>query len=176
MITLAVVLLEGFLEPAKVEGLEQLGPLQGRFPIPGVTGVRHQVMVVTENVAGGLDVGDIHRRVFAEGFPAEFHRRQPQVDGVPRQLGGPFRRVAEQIAGVRTDAVAIPAAEQLVERLALYLATDVPQRDVHPADGVDRHAPASVAVRVVIHPLPEPLDVERVLPHQNVPQAMPPLG
>jgi len=60
--------------------------------------------------------------------------------------------------------------EQLADRLPERLPLDVPERDVDPADRVDRRAAPSVEDRPAVHRLPEPLDVEGIAPEQQLPQ------
>ncbi len=63
---------------------------------------------------------------------------------------------------VRTHLVAEGAADQLVHGLVERLADDVPERDVHAADGRDRHAREAVVLDLVVEQLPDGLDIERV--------------
>src|SRR5207247_11302299 len=65
-----------------------------------------------------------------------------------------------QTACVHADTIARPAAQQVVDGLSQGLAHQVPQRDVHGADGLDRDALAAVVDRAPEHLPPEQFNIE----------------
>ena len=64
------------------------------------------------------------------------------------------------------------AAEQFVNRHVQRLAGDVPQRQIHCADGIDHQAHLPVRDRRPIHDVPQPLDVQRILIHEELGQML----
>ena len=58
-----------------------------------------------------------------------------------------------------------------MDRLAHGLAEDVPERDVDAADGMHHRAPPAVDGGRLVHLVPEPSDLQRVLPDQDLAQA-----
>lgn len=121
-------------------------------------------------------MGDVGVRILAERSPAELGGGQPQIDELLCQSGRFVGSVAEEHAGIGTDGRTMRAAEEFRDRLAEGFAANVPQRDIRAADGVDRGAATAVAVRLVVHLLPQPLNVERILADEDRREPVPACG
>ena len=109
----------------------------------------------------------LHQRdVFLHAFAAV---RRAVRDG-QLQLFVPELEVLLDVVAraVGHDARLSLAAEQLVDRHAKRIAGQVPQRQIHTADGVNDWSCAAVIHGRPPHNVPQPLDVERVLVHQQL--------
>jgi hypothetical protein len=86
---------------------------------------------------------------------------EPALDGVAGHW-------AER--GVRRHPFVAKPPEQLVDRAALGLAEQVPDREVDAGERHDREALAPEVVGGPVHLLPDRLDVARVLADDHIPQ------
>ena len=93
-------------------------------------------------------------------------------------LDGPLRDAAYVVGGLGHDLARVhgnpveaAAAEQLGDGEARGLAGDVPEGDVDRADHVQRRAATPVVVARVEQPLPQAVDLQRVLADQHLAQA-----
>ena len=87
-----------------------------------------------------------------------------------------MRRTSSAVSGITSLAytgmpVEAAAAEQLGDGRPGGLAGDVPEGDVDRADHVQRRAAAPVVVARVEQPLPQAVDLQRVLADQHLAQA-----
>ena len=103
-----------------------------------------------------------------------FHQREARIE-VAQRLVGEARRLAlsrdaVEPGGVGLHATAKGATQQLVDRLPVELAHDVPERDVDRADRGDHRSLAAVVARHVVHAVPQHLGVERIAADHQRPQ------
>src|SRR3712207_6591664 len=68
---------------------------------------------------------------------------------------------------VHTNAITAGTAEKLVDGLASYLASEIPQGHVHATDRAHGHRAAFVAQAGVVHRGPERLNTSGILPNQH---------
>ena len=106
----------------------------------------------------------LHARRAVDRSPAEahLHRAVALVLVLLRLRGELVERLAVQTARVDRNRLLRAPAEQPEHGLLRGLAEDVPQRDVHGADGHHPDALPPERHRPAVHVLPEELDVERI--------------
>ena len=127
----------------------------GRRLPRSASGVDHQVDLRPVLAAQPPDAA--HRVPPAE----ELHRGEAPVDQLARPL------LVEGVA-VEADADAHLAAQQVPDRPVQRLALQVPERQLDAGDGARAdHAGHAVALRGGVQLLPDPLDQERVLAHDQ---------
>ena len=158
---LEVVRRQRLFDPVDVVRLEGLGQLQ-RVPLrQGHPAVHHHVAVPAYRLAGALDQFDVLADSRpAVGGPVGKCQFQPLV----AELHVLLDVVARAVAG---DPRMDPAAQKPPNRRVQHLAGDVPQGDIDAGDRVDRNTLAAVRHRRAPHDVPQPLNVERILAHQQ---------
>ena len=85
------------------------------------------------------------------------------------QLADAFAFRIEPARGVRRHAPSVSAQEP-PHRHARHLAAQIPERDVYAAHGGDEDPAARVLVGSLVHAVPQPFDIPRVLSHQVRPE------
>ena len=155
-----------FFEPAQIEFFEQRNHAFGVIQIPAHVGVGHDVHAVADRLAHGADEREILLHAFrAVGRPpaeTQLHRLVTFVLVLLRFAREFIQRRAVKPAGINGNFRFRASAEQTINRLLRGLAENVPQRDVHRADGDHADAFAAKRHRLAIHVLPEKFDVPRV--------------
>src|SRR6185503_13232628 len=131
------------------EGIERLDPAAEldrllRRARDRPSGVHQQGAVLPQRGPRGGEERDVPGGVLAEAAPAELDGLESLVVVFPRGIGHLPRRLAEQRARVRGDAVAPRAPKERVDRLAERLAHDVVAGEVDPADRLEDDAAAAV--------------------------------
>ena len=123
---------QGLLQPADPELLEGRGGGQGRVEAVAHVCVGHEREVGSQRRTHGAHDLDVLGEV-------EAHLDLDAVEAPFRELLGLLHRgrgcLGIERGGVDLDRVAALAAQQLVHRHSLDLAGDVPQRDIHAAEG-----------------------------------------
>ena len=110
-------------------------------------------------------------RALAHGCPAELHGGKTFRTNALGEFAGGLGRRAEQRAGVAADLFLETAAEEFPDGQAERLALDVPEREVNAAHRVQADAASARVDGAVIHQVPEPLGLERVLADEQMLQA-----
>ena len=141
----------------QVELLERLDPLDRRGDAPVHVRVDPDLHVVADAVANRRERVVVLREVAADLQLQLGVSGLDEVGGLLRVRG---RIVDEQVADHR-DALASDAAEQLRDRNPERLPLQIEEGELEPRDRVGRDS-APVA-RVLLHPVHEPFDPERVL-------------
>nr|AIF26358.1 putative mandelate racemase [uncultured bacterium fosmid pJB190D12_contig II] len=168
-VALQILRRDGFLVPPQVESGERPAEPQRLRTAVRVVGVDHQPdRLALDRLADGLHAGDVVLDAVAE---LHLHQREAGVE-VGERLVGEARRLARsrdavETGGVGLNATAKGATQQLVDRLPVALAHDVPERDVDRADRGDHRSLAAVVARHVVHAVPQHLGVERIAPHDE---------
>ena len=135
-------------------------------------GIDHDVHPFADGVADGTDALDLegnrrrqrHYPVLVDPVRGHFQSVEPGFDHLPGVPGDPGGGVAGNV-GVKANAVAAGAAEELIDRHAERLALDVPEGDLDGANGAGQHRAAPPA-RAAIHRLPQAFDAGGVLADQ----------
>ena len=125
--------------------------------------IDHDVRAVADRTAHLADGGDRLPDVVAEPAPAELHGLVAARHVLLRELHHALGRAGIEVARIDREGGPAGAAQQAVDRLAHGLAQDVPERDVDAREHVHAEAAPAVGLRALVEPVPEPVDVERVL-------------
>ena len=141
--------------------------MPSRARLPALADVDHEVEIIAAGLARRGDQGHVELGGLAQRPPAQLHRLESRLHLGLHGPGGIRRLIGHQGAGIGLHLVAPGAAEQRMDGLARRLAGDVPERDLDAADGMDRRPPPAVIERALVHLLPEPADLQRVLPDQQ---------
>ncbi len=154
-----IVVGQRVLVPVEAQLLDRAPHPEGHRVVVGPGRIEHHRERVADHAAYSLADLDVELglggRMDLVGRPAVGlePRRLLGIGLLGRQDGG---------AGIGGRAIAV-GAEQPVDRHPRHLARDVPERDVHGADGAQRRLPRLSREE----PLVEPLAVERVLSHDD---------
>jgi hypothetical protein len=93
----------------------------------------------------------------------ELEHGETLLDETLAGRGHRLRRVVAHEARVDGKAGTGGAAQELVDRRAARLAEEIPERDVHAADGEHGQPPAAVDHGAPVHHVHQVLDAERIL-------------
>ena len=136
---------------------------------PAEPDIDHQLDVIPGGFTSGTHERHIEIGIAPEGSPAQLDRREATLDQTGHDRGGLLRGLGHQGAGVGADGRPVGSTEQAMDRLFKGFPFDVPQRDVDTADGMNRWPLPPVVDRAAVELVPQPVDLQRVLPEQQVP-------
>ena len=168
-IALYVLSVHRLLEPRNVVFGKPVADADGARSVVGLVGVHHESKIGAYRLAqrGHAPNVLIHR----QAADLRLHAHEARLGVTARlvqQPRGEFALRVVQTGRVHRHAVAHPPPKQLMHGLAQGLASDVPQRCIHRADGRPSDAYGDIGViEGVEHPLPQPDAVRRILTHQH---------
>ena len=161
-VSLEVVRERRLLQPEHVVLREELRRAHGLLDGPRVVGVDGEHPIRPDELADGGDARDVLLQCGAPEFDFDALEALGEVGlDAAQQL----RLVVGQVDPARVaPRAAVEAAEHAPQRLARALALEVPQGDVHGADGEGGDPAARDVVHVPRHRVVQPLDPPGVLP------------
>src|SRR5262249_6109752 len=135
--------------------------------LPALADIDHQVEAVAAGLSRGGDQGQVQLRRPAERAPAELDGAEAGLELGLDDACRLRRSVRHEGAGIGPDPLAPGAAQEGMDGLSRRLARDVPQRDLDPADGMDRRTPPAEIKSAPVHLFPEAPDLERILTYEE---------
>ena len=167
------------LEPVEVAVLDHPAERLRLRHRPRAVGVGHQLHVGAERLARGAHPRRGAMRLAVHHADAHLDGAEPALRHVAEQLLADAGLVGPAPRGVRGHALGAAPAEQAPDGRAERFAEEVPERDVDAGDRRDREAPPpelgqhvaaierEALSRRVVHHVPQPAHVARVLPDEE---------
>ena len=169
-VTVEVILCQRLLQPERAVLFELPAAGLGRPGIPAAAGINENIVLIAGTESGALNQLHIQLFILAHRFPAELHRGKALRHPSLRLLASLLAVISPEVTGISPDSLVKGSSQQLVNRLPVVLAGNIPQRDVNTADGVGDHRPTTIVEAPSIHFFIDNLDIQRVHPDEQPPQ------
>ncbi|MBA7655579.1 hypothetical protein ES703_63485 [subsurface metagenome] len=136
MVALYVLPVEWLLQEEHVVILELLCSFDGGIGVPAATGVDDEVVFLSQATPSPLHELQVQLFALAHRRPAELHRGKPFIHPSLSDFACRLAVGAEENAGVGAKLLMEGTAQELVDRLVIVLAGNVPEGNVNGGDGV----------------------------------------